>query len=107
MSIIDVDLVHHPRVTKALDAANKAIGEWLEFGTCPQERESAKALLAGWTGVDLADRIACALLEAQGFDIDNIKHDLEHRAPGETVSDVFAAFDKETHARPQGQKDTN
>lgn len=93
----------HPEVMAALDKANDLISGWLRSFATPEESKAQTPLpeqewsrmslpdaLLGWGGVDLAERIAVALLEAQGVDWDLLVEATERRAKGAPLSDVWA-----------------
>jgi hypothetical protein len=63
--MIDVSHYDHPEVSAAFEAARVAIQNW----TVNTGDEALKEqLTAGWSGVDLIEQIAVAILDARGFD---------------------------------------
>lgn len=69
--------IHHtlyceppPELERALGLAEQAIACWtVNTG----DEELRDKLLDGWSGIGLREHVACAILEAQGYDTDALE----------------------------------
>lgn len=84
----------HGALAKAHETALTVIASWLKYGLDKGGHEKdAHAAVVGWQGVDLAERITRALLEAQGFDLDLFEMEYEACVNDSERADVCAMFE--------------
>lgn len=75
----------HPRIEAALQQAVAIIDAWAWPGSYAEE------VCSGWSRVDLAERIAEAILEKEGFDVEALCERLAEAQPGE-VADLLGTW---------------
>ena len=88
------ELLKHPEVSAAYNKAGDVVNWWLKRLT-PDERECVERTLVGWPGFDLLSRIAEAVLDAKGFDLDELDVALWDKQPASDTLGEFDAWRKE------------
>ena len=86
---IDVYKVWQP-ATDALNKVDATIRDWADLRSNEDCASHVDAVFGGWGGFDLRERLAMALLEAQGYAVWDIIEDTESPPPGWSVGDVLA-----------------
>ncbi len=89
-------LSRHPVVVAAMDSASEQVKGWAERGVYHGDQDKAADILVGWSGCDIVERVARAILEPMGIDIDEAEFDAEQPYGAcSTWGDDTGRFDRE------------
>lgn len=80
----------------AFEKAAKIIQGWLDHGLYAGHEEMAGAVVTGWAYAGLLERIAAALLEAQGWDLEDLveRTDAVFHGPESLRLDAIAEWER-------------